>query len=319
MGDHKCMEACAAGKFATKGITNVGPCPTKYSTVDHTVTQEQCPDGVTNLRYCQSTKLNVTVTTKGEAGGFAAMQQLDDSTPGYVHQIITTPGDHCLEIVFPGGKSSPFWKSDGWKYGPPVRPEWKTGPCDQKKYNERDSQVKDYDGWTKDKNGGLGSVLQNKYGFGKKATETNAVSLADATPYCLFHEDTVDHKCMEACAAGKFATKGITNVGHCPTKYSTVDHTVTQEQCPDGVTNLRCCQSTKLNVTVTTKGEAGGFAAMQQLDDSTPGYVHQIITTPGDHCLEIVFPGGKSSPFWKSDGWKYGPPVRPEWKTGPCD
>merc|ERR1712178_483790 len=116
--DHKCMEACAAGKFATKGITNVGHCPTKYSTVDHTVTQEQCPDGVTNLRYCQSTKLNVTVTTKGEAGGFAA-----------------------------------------------------------------------------------------------KATETNAVSLADATPYCLFHEDTVDHKCMEACAAGKFATKGITNVG----------------------------------------------------------------------------------------------------------
>merc|ERR1711934_152737 len=171
--DHKCMEACAAGKFATKGITNVGHCPTKYSTVDHAVTQEQCPDGVTNLRYCQSTKLNVTVTTKGEAGGFAAMQQLDDSTPGYVHQIITTPGDHCLEIVFPGGKSSPFWKSDGWKYGPPVRPEWKTGPCDQKKYNERDSQVKDYDGWTKDKNGGLGSVLQNKYGFGKEAADAS--------------------------------------------------------------------------------------------------------------------------------------------------
>merc|ERR1711907_831823 len=215
---------------------------------------------------------------------------------GYVHQIITTPGDHCLEIVFPGGKSSPFWKSDGWKYGPPVRPEWKTGPCDQKKYNERDSQVKDYDGWTKDKNGGLGSVLQNKYGFGKKATETNAVSLVDATPYCLFHEHTVDHKCMEACAAGKFATRVITNVGHCPTKYSTVDHTVTQEQCPDGVTNLRYCQSTKLNVTVTTKGEAGGFAAKAtetnavSLADATPYCLFHEDTV--DHkCMEACAAG----------------------------
>merc|ERR1712072_1321958 len=50
------------------GITGAGKCPSMYNTVDKTVTNEQCPDGVTNLRYCAATALNVTTKTKGMAG-----------------------------------------------------------------------------------------------------------------------------------------------------------------------------------------------------------------------------------------------------------
>jgi len=65
--DHKCFEACADEHFATKGITDAGTCPSSFDTVDKTATVYQCPDGVTNVRYCASTALNVTIATKGEA------------------------------------------------------------------------------------------------------------------------------------------------------------------------------------------------------------------------------------------------------------
>merc|ERR1711861_53823 len=77
-----------------------------------------------------------------------------------------------------------------------------------------------------------------------------------ATRTCYHEEDTVDHKCFEACATADFKSKGITVSGTCPSKYNTVDKTVTEEQCPDGVTNLRYCAATALNVTIKTKGEA---------------------------------------------------------------
>merc|ERR1712054_270971 len=154
--DHKCFEACAASKFATKGITGEGKCPSSFNTVDKTTTVLQCPDGVTNTRYCASTALNVTIATKGEAG---------------------------------------------------------------------------------------------------VAAESMVLAVADE--FCLHEEDTEDHKCFEACAASKFATKGITGEGKCPSSYNTVDKTVTELQCPDGVTNTRYCASTALNVTIATKGEAG--------------------------------------------------------------
>jgi len=73
---------------------------------------------------------------------------------------------------------------------------------------------------------------------------------------CVHSEDTEDHKCTDACAAKAFKSKGLETSGKCPSKYSTVDKQVSEEQCPDGVTNLRYCQSTKLNVTVTTRGMA---------------------------------------------------------------
>merc|ERR1711871_356567 len=79
------------------------------------------------------------------------------------------------------------------------------------------------------------------------------------TPLCFHEEDTEDHKCFEACNAEgkKFSTKGIENAGKCPGKYNTVDTTKTVLQCPDGVTNVRYCAVTALNVTIATKGEAG--------------------------------------------------------------
>merc|ERR1711865_1029744 len=63
--DHKCFEATSASKFASKGITDSGPCPASYNTVDKSVVVEQCPDGVTSIRYCSP--INVTIDTKGEA------------------------------------------------------------------------------------------------------------------------------------------------------------------------------------------------------------------------------------------------------------
>merc|ERR1711968_282020 len=315
--DHKCFEACNAEgkKFSTKGIENAGTCPGKYNTVDTTKTVLQCPDGVTNVRYCAATALNVTIATKGEAGE-AMLASAGTGTMGYVHMIETSPGDHCLEVAFPGGTGSPFWKSEGWKYSAPVRPEWKTGPCDTKKWTSRDSTTAAYDGWTAAKNKPFGAVTMYKFGYAVLVEEI----LAPPTPLCFHEEDTEDHKCFEACNAEgkKFATKGIENTGKCPAKYNTVDTTKTVLQCPDGVTNVRYCAATALNVTIATKGEAGE-SMLASAGTGTMGYVHMIETSPGDHCLEVAFPGGTGSPFWKSEGWKYSAPVRPEWKTGPCD
>merc|ERR1712160_148251 len=63
--DHKCFEASSSSKFASKGITDSGKCPASYNTVDKSVVVEQCPDGVTSIRYCSP--INVTIDTKGEA------------------------------------------------------------------------------------------------------------------------------------------------------------------------------------------------------------------------------------------------------------
>merc|ERR1712072_1072001 len=109
-----------------------------------------------------------------------------------------------------------------------------------------------------------------------------AALAAPAAEYCLHHEDIEDHKCMEACASGTFKTKGIDTAGHCPAKYSTIDHTVTQEQCPDGVTNLRYCAATKVSVTVTTKGLAGvAPLEMSELVEDTSVY---CMNDPSKHA-----------------------------------
>merc|ERR1711977_583338 len=64
--DHKCFEACStASSFAVKGVTDANGCPSQFNTVDKTQVVTQCPDGVTNPRYCDP--INVTITTKGEA------------------------------------------------------------------------------------------------------------------------------------------------------------------------------------------------------------------------------------------------------------
>ena len=49
-----CNWHCAAA-FQSKGLTEVGPCPPEYNTLDHSSTVEQCPDGITNVRYVRAT------------------------------------------------------------------------------------------------------------------------------------------------------------------------------------------------------------------------------------------------------------------------
>jgi len=72
--DHKCFEASSSSKFASKGITDTGKCPASYNTVDKTETVEQCPDGVTSIKYCSP--INVTIATKGQA----LLTEVDDCT-----------------------------------------------------------------------------------------------------------------------------------------------------------------------------------------------------------------------------------------------
>jgi len=67
-GTKKCYEACAESDFKSKGLTEAGACPIHYNTVDTTQVVAQCPDGVTNIKYCAKTALNVTMKSKGEAG-----------------------------------------------------------------------------------------------------------------------------------------------------------------------------------------------------------------------------------------------------------
>jgi hypothetical protein len=175
--DHKCYEGCAASTFKNKGVRTPGACPASYGVVEKDQVVEQCEDGVTNLRYCPGNRVNVTLKVKGEALMEDA-RPLDYSSPtgtmGYVHQIETSPGDHCLEIAFPGGKSSAFWKSDGWKYGPPVRKEWVGGACDRTKWTSVDSKEENYDGWTSAKNAPDAAVAFTKYGYGKSLVQALA-------------------------------------------------------------------------------------------------------------------------------------------------
>ena len=94
---------------------------------------------------------------------------------------------------------------------------------------------------------------------GEKQLGAPAPPAPKPSPLCFHEEDKEDHKCFEACNAEgkKFATKGIENTGNCPANYNTVDTTKTVLQCPDGVTNVRYCSASALNVTIATKGEAG--------------------------------------------------------------
>merc|ERR1711934_43126 len=78
--DHKCFEACnLEGKtFASRGLDNAGTCPDKYDFVEKTKIVTQCPDGVSNLRYCKGNALNVTIKTKGTD----SVVSLSDSVTG---------------------------------------------------------------------------------------------------------------------------------------------------------------------------------------------------------------------------------------------
>merc|ERR1711871_1476807 len=177
--DHKCFEACNAEgkKFSTKGIENTGKCPGKYNTVDTTKTVLQCPDGVTNVRYCAATALNVTIATKGEAG--EAML------------VATRFGASCESITSQDScdKNSAY--------------TWcKVAAVPSKCYSKEDAKKLPPGVFACD------SSL---------ALMAPAPPAPKPTPLCFHEEDTEDHKCFEACNAEgkKFSTKGIENTGKC--------------------------------------------------------------------------------------------------------
>jgi len=119
--DHKCYEACANSRFNITGVTGTGKCPIKYDTVDKTAIVTQCPDGMTNPRYCSP--INVTVNTKGE--GDVALMQPDTITKHYEYP--SEPG-HCEDVTV-HNPSVEFWKDFGWRYE-----QWFDGLCPPK-YN----------------------------------------------------------------------------------------------------------------------------------------------------------------------------------------
>jgi len=176
--DHKCYEACATTDFNSTGITQPGTCnPAVFKITETTKKVNACSDGVTNLKYCVGgslVKVTITFKTKGESA-FA----MTAPASSFVHAIVTSPGDHCLEVTIPGGNDSPFWKSEGWKYSAPVRPEWKSGACDRTAWKTVDSTQPDYDGYTTAKNSPYGSVVLNKYGRGNAMMDAVA-PMADA-------------------------------------------------------------------------------------------------------------------------------------------
>jgi len=86
--DHKCYEACSAdGPFVTKGIETRGMCSHLFQTLDSDKVVLQCPDGVTNIKYCAATAINVTITTKGEPTILGALQ----SDPASCDRAINVP------------------------------------------------------------------------------------------------------------------------------------------------------------------------------------------------------------------------------------
>merc|ERR1712028_36526 len=266
----------------------------------------------------------------------ALFAEVDTTT--FVHQIVTSPGDHCLEITIPGGDISPFWKANAWKYSAPDRPEWKTGACDHTKWNDVDSTTEDYDGYTAAKNAPYPAVELIKYGI-KTATPAPtpipqevsvAFDICDPTGFvhAVGTEGNDKGKCLELAFGGgksqsqfwakdgwKYSDNKVWSTGHCdraafPTLFS-------EDADFGGWTAAKNSDQVPSCGNVNMTRFSPKAALFAEVDTTT--FVHQIVTSPGDHCLEITIPGGDISPFWKANAWKYSAPDRPEWKTGACD
>jgi len=244
--DHKCLEACAATKFAQVGVNQTDKCPAEFSTVDSQHVVLQCPDGVTNLRYCPDTAMNVTVTMKGEDEMVArkALMTFAVRDEYCLHEVDTE--DHkCLEAC-----AATKFAQVGVTQADKCPQEFSTVDsehvvlqCPDGVTNLRycpDTEM---------------NVTVTMKGEEEMVAHKALMTFAVRDEYCLHEVDTEDHKCLEACAATKFAQVGVTQADKCPQEFSTVDNEHVVLQCPDGVTNLRYCPDTAMNVTVTMKGE----------------------------------------------------------------
>jgi hypothetical protein len=258
--------------------------------VDKTQVVEQCPDGVTSLRYCQSTALNVTIKTKGESGAPLVESLYSDASYswdscGTKLDRLQTSKVSVTGSLSAGSKVTVSASGATDLHAPLTSGAWQVRIYEDGEAKETHTEVGDlmqalkFDdpknttftmtvSFTLPKkeasgkfNANVVAVDQAKADYlcldVKYAYSAELATLVEDTPYCIHQEDTEDHKCFEACADSKFAMKGISTSGSCPSNYNTVDKTQVVEQCPDGVTSLRYCQSTALNVTIKTKGESG--------------------------------------------------------------
>ena len=91
--------------FRKQGISISGACPSKYGTVDKTERVLQCPDGVTNVRYCASIAVNVTIKTKGRGvpgvmpWNASAREGLEEEAGTIFCKHDVSPADHkCFQV-----------------------------------------------------------------------------------------------------------------------------------------------------------------------------------------------------------------------------
>merc|ERR1719272_546116 len=279
--DHKCFEASSSSKFASKGITLTGKCPASYNTVDKSVVVEQCPDGVTSIRYCSP--INVTIDTKGQA---MMADALDGA--GYTWDSCGTRLDRLktakLSVagsLTAGSKVTVTASGTTDLHVPLETGAWQVRVYEDGEAHSIHSEVGDLmqalkfdDAKNTTFTVTVSFTLPAKQASGKFNANLVATDQSKSDYMCLdvkyaFAADTMaavedefylhavdeeDHKCFEASSSSKFASKGITSTGKCPASYNTVDKSVVVQQCPDGVTSIRYCSP--INVTIDTKGQA---------------------------------------------------------------
>merc|ERR1712195_306264 len=265
--DHKCYQACATnqGGFKVKGLALEGVCPSKYSQTDSASSVKACSDGVTNIKYCTAGGLRVvdlTETTKGEARiiDMAVYEKVAAAPSSWTCVHREDAVDHkCYEAC----AQDTDYKVKGLD---------SAGACSSKYSTDSTKTVKACsDGVTNLKYctaGGLHAVTlvektKGEAGAPKVVTliPEFIASLALEQTHCKHRQDSVDHKCYQACATnqGGFKVKGLALEGVCPSKYSQTDSTSSVKACSDGVTNIKYCTAGGLRVvdlTETTKGEA---------------------------------------------------------------
>merc|ERR1712028_313266 len=351
---HKCYQGCATKPFKNKDLEHPGVCnPHLFNKVTSTKKVLQCSDGVTNTKYCAAPLYTVTVTMEVLGEGAVAVAEASVASM-FVHQIVTSPGDHCLEITIPGGDVSPFWKANAWKYSAPDRPEWKTGACDHTKWDEVDSTTENYDGYTAAKNTPYAAVSLNKCGI-KTATPAPTPIPDPIEQYSLISGSAM--KCETTSG-----THSVTVVN--PLKIDLVVRTcdkydpVSGAPCTGNMlkTNhyIDCPQNIAAGASTTFSFNGDtqyiaftDAAAHTEVNEMWPspvgewpksytvkpaavsvafdicdpaGTVHAFGTDGNDKgkCLEIAFGGGKGqSHFWQKDGWKYS--TNKVWSDGKCD
>jgi hypothetical protein len=332
--DHKCFEASSTSSFKTKGITMAGPCPSKYNTVDKTLTVTQCPDGVTNPRYC--TPINVTIATKGEAGEVMAMTA---SKPVYTcgkgpyvaSVMVKNTATEDVKLLYCNHEAKHEAKCTACFEDIPYAHDFIVSvPKDAQSllFAFKDISGKSQEMYPAAKTGKWAAAYElkdaAKVEYSPRSNAVRAKVLAayvkTASNLVLHHEDSQNHctdleidfsadsalnRVKDWWSAHKYEYTQWKS-GACETKFNHIDH----QEHPIGVSG----------VTFREKGMTTAMLMKYVFGQTSDmGYVHMIETSPGDHCLQVAFPGGESSAFWKAEGWKYSAPVRPEWVQGACD